>query len=195
MRIEPPLQIEHDGTRLFAVTAGSGPDVVLLHPTPVHHAFWLPVADQLADRYRLTLIDLRGHGKSSAGTGKITMAQLAEDVHAVLAASGHSARSLCRLFHRHLHALRILAAVSRADGGAGVYLRQASTGLRGQSRNSTRVDASCTATRAVWKNSSTAWQIRWSDATARQHHPEIRTAARDMMNSCLCRRCWPCSRA
>ena len=105
MRIESPLQIEHDGARLFAVTMGTGPDVVLLHPTPVHHGFWLPVATLLADRYRLTLVDLRGHGQSSAGTGTITMARLAEDVHAVLAAAGHSARSLCRLFHRHLHPL------------------------------------------------------------------------------------------
>ena len=88
MRIEKPLQIEHDGARLFAVTVGSGPDIVLLHPTPVHHAFWRPVADRLADRYRLTLIDLRGHGQSSAGTGTITMARMAEDVHAILAASG-----------------------------------------------------------------------------------------------------------
>src|SRR5487761_1132820 len=88
MRIEPPLQIEHDGARLFAVTLGAGPDVVLLHPTPVHHAFWLPLVTQLADRYRLTLLDLRGHGQSSAGAGTITMARLAEAVHAVLAASG-----------------------------------------------------------------------------------------------------------
>ena len=86
MRIESPLQIEHDGARLFSTTLGSGPDVVLLHPTPVHHDFWLPVADRLAERYRLTLIDLRGHGQSSAGAGTISMARLAEDVHAVLAA-------------------------------------------------------------------------------------------------------------
>src|SRR5487761_1026447 len=86
MHIESRLNIEHDGARLFAVTLGTGPDVVLLHPTPVDHAFWLPVAEQLADRYRLTLIDLRGHGKSTAGVGVITMEKLAEDVHAVLQA-------------------------------------------------------------------------------------------------------------
>src|ERR1035437_6309831 len=88
MGIESPLHIEHDGASLFAITLGSGPDVVLLHPTPVHHAFWIPLAALLADRYRLTLIDLRGHGQSSAGTGTITMSRLAEDVHAVLAAMG-----------------------------------------------------------------------------------------------------------
>jgi 3-oxoadipate enol-lactonase len=80
------LIIERDGARLFSITLGSGPDVVLLHPTPVHHGFWLPVAELLASHYRLTLVDLRGHGQSTAGSGPITMEKLAEDVHAVLAA-------------------------------------------------------------------------------------------------------------
>jgi pimeloyl-ACP methyl ester carboxylesterase len=84
------VQIEHDGARLFAARFGNGPDVVLLHPTPVSHAFWLPMAELLADRYRLTLIDLRGHGRStlglgaSTGTAAITMKQLAEDTRALL---------------------------------------------------------------------------------------------------------------
>lgn len=82
------MQIERDGSRLFYTTLGSGPDVILLHPTPTNHAFWLPVARLLADRFRLTLVDLRGHGQSTAGTGAITMAKLAEDVHAVLQANG-----------------------------------------------------------------------------------------------------------
>lgn len=82
------MHIERDGVRLFYTTLGSGPDVILLHPTPTNHAFWLPVAHLLANRYRLTLVDLRGHGQSTTGTGAITVAKLAEDVHAVLQASG-----------------------------------------------------------------------------------------------------------
>jgi 3-oxoadipate enol-lactonase len=82
------LYLERDGVRLFYTTLGSGPEVVLLHPTPTHHGFWMPVARLLADRYRLILIDLRGHGQSRAIDGPIsepiTMRQLAEDVHAVL---------------------------------------------------------------------------------------------------------------
>ncbi|MEO6830234.1 MAG: alpha/beta hydrolase, partial [Acidobacteriaceae bacterium] len=81
------MEIERDGARLFSTVLGSGPDVVLLHPTPTHHAFWLPVAERMASRYRLTLIDLRGHGRSSAGTGAITMEKMAADVHAVLQAA------------------------------------------------------------------------------------------------------------
>ncbi|MHB8388630.1 MAG: alpha/beta fold hydrolase [Acidobacteriaceae bacterium] len=85
---ESPVQIEHNGASLFVTTLGTGPDVILLHPTPVHHAFWLPVAELLADRYRLTLLDLRGHGKSSLGAGEaaIAMGMLADDTHAVLQA-------------------------------------------------------------------------------------------------------------
>lgn len=80
--------IERDGARLFSAVLGDGPDLVLLHPTPVHHGFWLPLANLLAVHYRLTLVDLRGHGQSTAGSGPITMLRLAEDVHAILAATG-----------------------------------------------------------------------------------------------------------
>ena len=68
-----------DGTKLFYTTLGSGPDVVLLHPTPVDHRFWLPAAGILSARYRVILPDLRGHGRSGAGEGPITVEKLAAD--------------------------------------------------------------------------------------------------------------------
>jgi 3-oxoadipate enol-lactonase len=68
-----------EGDKLFYTTMGSGPTVVLLHPTPVDHRFWLSVADVLALRYRLILPDLRGHGQSEAGEGPITVEKLAAD--------------------------------------------------------------------------------------------------------------------
>jgi 3-oxoadipate enol-lactonase len=68
------------GTKLFAEILGEGQDVFLLHPTPVHHDFWLPVAEMLAQRYRVIILDLRGHGQSEAGDGPITVEQLGEDV-------------------------------------------------------------------------------------------------------------------
>jgi len=63
---------------------GDGPAVVLLHPFPVHHEFWLPVAEPLATRYRLILPDLRAHGDSGAGEGPVTMAKLASDLALVM---------------------------------------------------------------------------------------------------------------
>lgn len=72
-----------DGVKLFCTTLGSGPDVVLLHPTPVDHRFWLPVAEILSAKYRLILPDLRGHGQSEAGPDPvpppITVQTLAAD--------------------------------------------------------------------------------------------------------------------
>lgn len=81
------MHFERDGARLFYTTLGNGPDVVLLHPTPTHHAFWLPVVRILANSYRFILIDLRGHGQSDATveiSEPFTMQKLAQDVHAIL---------------------------------------------------------------------------------------------------------------
>ena len=63
---------------------GEGPPVVLLHPLPANHEFWLPVAERLATRYRLLLPDLRGHGDSDVGDGPATMAKHAADIARVM---------------------------------------------------------------------------------------------------------------
>jgi 3-oxoadipate enol-lactonase len=65
-------------------TLGDGPPVVLLHPFPVHHEFWLPVAEALSTRYRLILPDLRGHGESGIGDGPATMEKHAADIASVM---------------------------------------------------------------------------------------------------------------
>jgi len=63
---------------------GDGPPVVLLHPFPAHHAFWLPAAQSLISRYRVVLPDLRGHGESDVGEGPATMDRHASDLARVL---------------------------------------------------------------------------------------------------------------
>src|SRR5580698_2517736 len=63
---------------------GEGRPVVLLHPFPVHHEFWLPVAEALSTRYRLILPDLRGHGESGIGDGPATMEKHAADIASVM---------------------------------------------------------------------------------------------------------------
>ena len=55
--------------QLFYEISGTGPDVVLLHPFPLNHTFWKPVARTLSTRYRVILPDLRGHGDSELGNG------------------------------------------------------------------------------------------------------------------------------
>jgi 3-oxoadipate enol-lactonase len=59
---------------------GDGPPVVLLHPFPVNHEFWLPAAETLAVRYRAILPDLRGHGESDVGEGPAVMEKHAADI-------------------------------------------------------------------------------------------------------------------
>lgn len=51
-------------TALHIETLGQGPDLVLLHGWAMHSAIWGSVRDQLAQRFRLHLIDLPGHGLS-----------------------------------------------------------------------------------------------------------------------------------
>jgi len=63
---------------------GTGPPLVLLHPFPAHHEFWLPAAQALTSRYQLILPDLRGHGESSVGEGPATMAKHAADIARIL---------------------------------------------------------------------------------------------------------------
>jgi 3-oxoadipate enol-lactonase len=84
MQATPSHRIKSDDTEIFYWTLGEGPPVVLLHPFPVHHEFWLPVAEVLAMRYRLILPDLRGHGESGIGEGPATMQKHALDVARVM---------------------------------------------------------------------------------------------------------------
>lgn len=68
-----------DAQLVYEVT-GTGPNVVLLHPFPLHHHFWDGVLEQLTKHYRVVLPDLRAHGDSEAGDGPATMQKLADDL-------------------------------------------------------------------------------------------------------------------
>ena len=77
-----------DGGEIFFEVLGQGPDLVLLHPFPVNHTFWKPVATALSDKFRVILLDLRGHGESPGGEATMTMAQHTTDLIAVCNAAG-----------------------------------------------------------------------------------------------------------
>jgi len=74
------LRLTSDDAEIVYEVLGSGPPVVLLHPFPVNHEFWMSSAQPLASNYRLILPDLRGHGDSGIGEGPATMAKHAADV-------------------------------------------------------------------------------------------------------------------
>jgi 3-oxoadipate enol-lactonase len=76
--------VKSDDAEIIYRVLGEGPPVVLLHPFPANHEFWLPVARALATRYRVLLPDLRGHGDSGLGEGPATMEKHAADMARVM---------------------------------------------------------------------------------------------------------------
>lgn len=80
----PSHRIKSDDAEIVYWVQGDGPAMVLLHPFPADHEFWLPVAETLSTRYRLILPDLRGHGESTVGEGPATMAKHAADIARVM---------------------------------------------------------------------------------------------------------------
>ena len=69
---------------LYARTTGSGPDIVLLHGWALHGGLFAPLATALSDRYRVTCIDLPGHGRSPFDPSFTDLASLAQAVSAHL---------------------------------------------------------------------------------------------------------------
>src|SRR5882672_12529674 len=78
------IHIKRADAEIAYQVLGSGSPIVLLHPFPVHHEFWLPAAQALTSRYQLILPDLRGHGESGAGEGPATMEKHAADIAKIL---------------------------------------------------------------------------------------------------------------
>ncbi|WP_287127884.1 alpha/beta fold hydrolase [Candidatus Cyanaurora vandensis] len=59
-------------------------DLVLVHGLAANLAFWYHLAPALAAQYRVTMVDLRGHGRSGMPATGYTPAVLAQDVLALL---------------------------------------------------------------------------------------------------------------
>jgi pimeloyl-ACP methyl ester carboxylesterase len=81
-------RIKSDDAEISYHVLGDGPPIILLHPFPANHEFWLPAAQSLLTRYRLILPDLRGHGDSDIGDGPATMRKLAADIVRVMDDAG-----------------------------------------------------------------------------------------------------------
>ena len=85
----PPDVVHHrlptpDGGVVHAVERGAGRPLVLLHGITLRHDVWAPQLHQLADRYRVIAVDLRGHGESRAGTDGYGLPRLADDLATLL---------------------------------------------------------------------------------------------------------------
>lgn len=76
-------------TELYVVERGSGHPLFLLHGEPGDHHMFADYLDPLAERFRLLLVDLRGHGLSAETAPETcTLEQMARDVSALAATLG-----------------------------------------------------------------------------------------------------------
>ncbi len=87
-----------DGTSIGYLSIGAGPPLVCLHGALTTGIDWLPVARRLADRYRMVLVDRRGHGASDVGAGGHTIELEIADLEAVLEATGPARALLAHSF-------------------------------------------------------------------------------------------------
>lgn len=88
------LRIARDGVTLNVRRAGQGAPLLLLHGHPQSHAMWHRVAPQLAQRFSVVLMDLRGYGDSGrpdAGPDSVAYSkrEMARDAVHVMRDLGH----------------------------------------------------------------------------------------------------------
>jgi haloacetate dehalogenase len=86
--------IDAPAGKIFARSGGSGPPVVLLHGFGETHVAWRLVGAELARRFSVVALDLRGYGWSSAPESSkgasYTKRAMATDVVAVMEQLGHA---------------------------------------------------------------------------------------------------------
>jgi haloacetate dehalogenase len=79
---------------IFARVGGSGPPLLLIHGYPQSHLMWARVSRELAAKYTVVAMDLRGYGQSSAPPSqkgeRYTKRVMAKDAVALMDALGHS---------------------------------------------------------------------------------------------------------
>lgn len=63
---------------LHFATLGAGPELVMLHGWGMHSGIWSEFAQHLAQHYRVTLIDLPGHGRSTTFPTPYTLVTVAQ---------------------------------------------------------------------------------------------------------------------
>ncbi|MTV37992.1 alpha/beta fold hydrolase [Duganella radicis] len=76
--------VEINGIEMYYEEYGAGRPLVLLHGFGGCVQNWYPFIDPLAERYRLILIDLRGHGRSTNPANTFTHREAAGDVRLLL---------------------------------------------------------------------------------------------------------------
>src|SRR5256885_2797508 len=176
------MKVRSGDAELYYDVQGSGFPVVLLHPFPVCHEFWRPVAPQLAAaRYRLILPDLRAHGRSEIGEGVATMAKYAEDLAQLLrcesiaraafigvSISGYILFEFWRRYREHVAALMLANTRATTDTPEGRSRRLRSVEEVQQNGPASFLDAQA--------------QVLIGETT-RRNRPDVAANARALMNA------------
>jgi len=76
--------VERGSTRIFFEETGSGPCVVLGHSFLCSGEMWAPQVAPLAERFHVVNVDFRGHGRSAPAPDPFSLADMVDDVLAVL---------------------------------------------------------------------------------------------------------------
>lgn len=76
-------------TKLFVEQVGQGPDLVLLHGWGIHSGIWSRLSNVLQHHYRITVIDLPGHGRSALINEPYDVANVVEQLITVAPAQAH----------------------------------------------------------------------------------------------------------
>lgn len=113
-----PRFVDADGVALHCLDwgqpaggPGAAPPLVLLHATGFLAALWRPIAERLANRFRVVAVDQRGHGESDKPAGGYTFEAFARDLQHVIEAlelerplaAGHSAGASTIVVHAAQH--------------------------------------------------------------------------------------------
>ena len=115
------------------------PAIVLVHSLGSSRSAWAPQVAALQDRYRLVLVDLRGHGVSPSPPGPYAVAELAQDVIAAAASAGAASFHLCGISIGGLAAL--WTAVHRADVVRSIVAANTAARIGTPERWTARIDA------------------------------------------------------
>ena len=81
--------VAFDGYHLRVHEVGEGPAVVFGHSLTFDSSMWAAQVEALSHRYRLLLIDLHGHGGSTAPPRVFTLEEMADDVVAAVLRGYH----------------------------------------------------------------------------------------------------------
>lgn len=80
--------VDVNGVSLYYEERGAGAPLLLIHGGLASSAMWEPLLPVLASGFRVITPDSRGHGRSTNPDGRLSYAQIADDVAALISAWG-----------------------------------------------------------------------------------------------------------